>query len=70
MAAGDLVEFVRTGAGEQVFVAANLGGSPADVALPPGDWRATGQGLAVEVPPGATQVRLGPWQVCLLAREA
>lgn len=37
VAASDVVEFVRTGGGQQVFVAANLGGQSAPAILPPGD---------------------------------
>jgi alpha-glucosidase len=68
VAAGDLVGFVRIGGGEQVFVAANLGDGTTTAALPPGEWRVAGQGLGVPVEPGATEVRLGPWELCLLAR--
>jgi alpha-glucosidase len=69
MAAGDVVEFVRTGGGEQVFVAVNLGEGTAKAALPPGEWRVAGQGLGVEVPAGAAVVTLGPWQLCLMVRS-
>ena len=69
MAAGDVVEFVRIGGGEQVFVAANLGDGTAQALLPPGEWRVAGQGLGADVPDGATEVTLGPWQVCLMGRS-
>jgi hypothetical protein len=42
---GDVVEFVRIGGGEQVFVAANLGEGRRGGAAP-GDWRVAGAGLA------------------------
>ncbi len=70
MAVGDAVEFVRTGGGEQVFVAANLGAGEAVVPLPEGDWSAVDGRLAVSPEAGAREVRLGPWEVCLLARPA
>ncbi len=69
IAAGDVVEFVRIGGGEQVFVAANLGEGTAQAILPPGEWHVAGQGLGVEVPEGAAEVTLGPWQLCLMVRS-
>ena len=69
IAAGNVVEFVRIGGGEQVFVAANLGDDDAKAVLPPGDWRVAGQGLGIDVPEGATEVTLGPWQLCLMVRS-
>jgi alpha-glucosidase len=69
MADGDVVEFVRIGGGEQVFIAVNLGEGSGRAALPPGAWRVAGQGLGVGVPEGATEVTLGPWQLCLMVRS-
>jgi alpha-glucosidase len=71
LAAGDLVEFLRIGGGEQVFVAANLGEGTAQAVLPPGEhaWRIGGQGLGIDVLEGATEVTLGPWELCLMVRE-
>lgn len=70
MADGDMVRFLRTGAGEQVFVAANLGGAEVRVPLPEGDWACLGEGLAVSVPAGAAEVALRAWDMCLLGRRA
>jgi hypothetical protein len=72
IAAGDLVEFLRIGGGEQVFVAANLGERTARAVLPPGDgvWRIGGQGLGIDVPVGAAEVTLGPWELCLMVKES
>jgi alpha-glucosidase len=66
--AGNALEFLRIGGGEQVFVAANLGDGTASAVLPMGEWRVAGQGLGVDVPAGATDVTLGPWQICLLVK--
>ena len=72
LAAGDVVEFLRIGGGEQVFVAANLGEGTARAVLPPGEgqWRIGGQGLGIDVPDGATEVSLGPWELCLMVKES
>jgi alpha-glucosidase len=68
LSGGDVVEFVRIGGGEQVFVAANLGDGTVPAALPPGEWRVAGQGLGVDVTAGAVEVTLGPWQLCLMVK--
>ncbi|EPX86230.1 Glycosidase [Rubellimicrobium thermophilum DSM 16684] len=70
IAVGDVVEFLRIGAGEQMFVAANLGGEDAMLRLPEGEWSPVDPLLAVVPEAGAREVRLGPWQLCLLVRAA
>ncbi|NAZ35289.1 alpha-amylase family glycosyl hydrolase [Rubellimicrobium sp. CFH 75288] len=70
ISAGDLVEFVRIGGGEQVFVAANLGEGRAPLVLPDGDWQETGEGLGIPVAPGMREATLGPWELCLMVRPA
>ncbi|WP_210526825.1 alpha-amylase family glycosyl hydrolase [Rubellimicrobium arenae] len=68
LAAGNVVEFVRIGGGEQVFVAVNLGGTASTIAVPPGEWTVADPVLSVPVADGAAEVTLGPWQVCLMLK--
>jgi len=69
-AEGDVVRFRRHFAGEDVFVALNLGEAPARVQAPAGEgWRPAGAELGA-VAPGADGVAaLGPWQVCLMTKR-
>ncbi|MBD3764136.1 MAG: DUF3459 domain-containing protein [Rhodobacterales bacterium] len=66
-AQGDVLTFRRSGPGEEIFVAANLGPEPAQVALPPGDWQGIGETVGGAAPDGG-RVALGAWQLCLAAR--
>jgi alpha-glucosidase len=66
-AQGDVVSFTRQDAAETLFCAVNLGDATADVALPDGEWVATGAGLDLAPVQGGT-ARLGPWQACLARR--
>ncbi|TNC50439.1 DUF3459 domain-containing protein [Rubellimicrobium rubrum] len=68
IATGNVVQFVRIGGGEQVFVSVNLGDGSATVAVPQGSWRVAGQGLGIDVSEDATEVTLGPWQSCILVK--
>ncbi len=69
VAEGDTVRFLRTGGGEQIFVAVNLGDAATSVPLPEGSWSVAGDGLGVQTEANATTVALGPWEVCLLRRD-
>jgi alpha-glucosidase len=64
VAQGNVVSFTRQDGAETLFCAVNLGEAPADVALPDGEWTATGAGLDLAPVQGGT-ARLGPWQACL-----
>ena len=67
LARGNIVSFTRQDGAETLFCAVNLGETPADVALPDGEWTATGAGLDLAPVQGGT-ARLGPWQACLAVR--
>ena len=67
VAQGDVVRFMRQDGVETLFCAVNLGDAPADIALPDGEWTATGAGLDLAPVQGGT-ARLGPWQACLARR--
>ena len=64
----DAVWFVRSGSGETLFCAFNLGEAPVSMDLPEGHWRDVGGDL-VGAPARDGQIRLGPWQVALLMRD-
>ena len=67
VAQGNVVSFTRQDGAETLFCAVNLGDAPADLALPDGEWTATGAGLDLAPVQGGT-VRLGAWQACLARR--
>jgi len=67
VARGDVVSFIRQDAAETLFCAVNLGDAAADIALPDGEWMATGAGLDLAPVQGRT-AHLGPWQACLARR--
>ena len=66
-AQGPVVCFTRSAGTDEVFVAANLSDSAAEVTVPGGDWRAIGGDLGAVAASGG-RASLGPWQVCLLTR--
>jgi alpha-glucosidase len=66
-AAGDVLTFERHDTETRLFCAFNLGEGAAEVALPPGRWKAIGTDLGAAAITG-TGVTLGPWQVCLAER--
>ncbi|MBS0124398.1 alpha-glucosidase [Aestuariicoccus sp. KMU-90] len=61
-ATGSIVHFQRQSDTETIFVAVNLSGEPAQVAMPEGDWHQIGieLGSAAGFPDG--RLHLGPWQ--------
>jgi len=65
---GDVAWFTRTGAGEEIWTAFNLGEGAANVAAPPGDWAAVGSDLGSVAPDAAGGIGLGPWGFTLLRR--
>ncbi len=66
---GSIVHFIRSHAGEDIFVAVNLSAEPATMAMPAGDWQQIGQelGSATHAPDG--KLHLGPWQPALARRK-
>jgi alpha-glucosidase len=62
---GDLLSFVREGAGEIIFCAFNLGDAPLKVALPAGRWRGLEQADQGDI---RDTVTLAPWQFCLASK--
>src|SRR6056297_2754760 len=66
---GSIVHFIRSHAGEDIFVAVNLSADPATMEMPAGDWQQIGQelGSATHAPDG--KLHLGPWQPALARRK-
>ncbi|MHC0052982.1 alpha-amylase family glycosyl hydrolase [Actibacterium sp. D379-3] len=64
-AEGDVLRFVRRGAGAEMFCAFNLSDQPATVQLPAGDWRPVGAELNSAQAGADGVAHLGPWQPCL-----
>ena len=66
-AEGDVIRFIRSTAGERIFVAVNLSDDPARIAGPGPGWRMIGAELGSATPASDGTIDLGPWQCCLLA---
>ncbi len=63
-ATGDLLTFMRTDGSVRVFCAFNMGGDPAEVTLPLGDWTAV-EGVGA-TGPGQGGLTLNGWGYALL----
>jgi alpha-glucosidase len=68
-AEGDVIRFVRAGAGEEIFVAVNLSEEPALIVGPGQGWHITGAELGSAAPGSDGTISLEPWQCCLLAQR-
>ena len=64
---GDVAWFLRSGAGQQIFCAFNLGDTPVAVPAPEGSWTRIGEAVH-SAPVENGTVRLGPWDCCLALR--
>ncbi len=67
-ARGDVACFTRTGAGEEIWAAFNLGAGEATIAAPSGAWDALGAGLGASAPGAGGVITLAPWGFALLRR--
>lgn len=67
---GDLLTFVRSTEGEEIFCAFNLGDGDLSFQRPAGTWRDAATGLDGAVPPSEGEMALGPWQYCIAVKEA
>ncbi|MGR3541736.1 MAG: alpha-amylase family glycosyl hydrolase [Hasllibacter sp.] len=68
-ARGSVLWFTRTGAGETLFCAFNLGDSPGTVTVPEGDWENLGGGVLGAPAPTDGEAVLEPWQPLILTRR-
>jgi alpha-glucosidase len=68
-AEGDVIRFVRAGAGEEIFVAVNLSEEPALIVGPGQGWHIIGAELGSAAPGSDGTISLEPWQCCLLAQR-
>ncbi|WP_341368110.1 alpha-amylase family glycosyl hydrolase [Yoonia sp. BS5-3] len=66
---GDLVSFVRHDDQQTIFCAFNMSDSAADLSLPTGQWDNAGNTIGGVAPIGG-KITLGPWQVCIAAKQA
>ncbi len=69
LAIGDAVCFTRTGGGETLFCAFNLGETLTVVSLPEGSWTGLGAELGLAQTDGGAEVALGPWQGVIAAKS-
>ena len=64
-AAGNVLRFLRSDRGEEIFCAFNMSDEPAHAQLPVGKWAQIGQELNCAHAGADGIVNLGPWQPCL-----
>jgi len=65
---GEVVRFVRSGAGEEIFCAFNLSPHEAVIARPEGEWAPIGEQVGGADVGTGHEIRLGAWQCCLARR--
>ncbi|EBA09623.1 alpha-amylase family glycosyl hydrolase [Sagittula stellata] len=66
---GTVVHFFRKSDDEEIFVAINLSGEPANIDMPEGTWFQIGQELGSAAPGPDGKLHLGPWQPALALRN-
>ena len=69
-ATGDVVHFTRAHDGTEIFCAFNLSDTPSDLDIPAGQWTPIGDGVGAAHISADGRLHLGPWQPCLLTRNA
>lgn len=62
---GDIVHFIRSSGGQQMFCAFNLSDTPSALDMPAGNWLQTGAELGSANVSADGKLHLGPWQPCL-----
>lgn len=72
MATGNVLHFTRSHGHEQIFCAFNIGDTRAEITLPDGNWSRLGTELdsaSISTGQSGQNVRLDPWQVCLVRQQ-
>ncbi len=66
---GNVLSFLRTLDGTEIFCAFNLAGDAASTTLPDGKWVSSASGLGTADPAPGGQTKLAPWQACISTRH-
>ena len=69
-AAGNIVYFMRSFEGAEIFCAFSVGDDLGDVAMPKGDWTAIAADIGGAQDIASGRVKLDAWQVCIATRKA